>query len=316
MTVALSIASGPCSGLALPGAAWPALPATIIEDGVGGWLEWSLTFFPQLLHFSVLFELFAIYLLIYYFIRFCEGTRGAGILKGLAIMALVGIIALLVVVKTLHLERIDFLLRIFAPTSVMAIIIILQPELRRGLVRLSQTPIFGELLKEEHKVIEEILKAVFRMAKNRVGALIAIERDDPLTSYVEKGIPIDAEVHSELLTTIFYPGTDLHDGAVVIRQGRVAAAGCLFPLSENTELGSWAGTRHRAAVGLSEETDAVTVVVSEERGEVSLCARGQIFRRLDRDELLQRLRTYYAQAEETAEETSATSGPEALGTKE
>ncbi|MFQ5655276.1 MAG: diadenylate cyclase [Planctomycetota bacterium] len=114
----------------------------------------------------------------------------------------------------------------------------------------------------------------------------------------ELGIPIDADVRSELITTIFYPGTELHDGALIVQQGRIAAAGSLFPLSENPELGSWAGTRHRAAVGLTEETDAITLVVSEERGEVSLCIRGQVHRNLDRDELERQLRTYYAQKEE------------------
>ncbi len=244
------------------------------------------------------FEVFVIYLVIYYFIIFCEGTRGAGILKGIAAVIVVSLVVVLVMVQALELERITWLLGIFAPTSILALIIILQPELRRGLVRISQAPIFGEFLRDEHDVIDETIRAVFRLARNRVGALIAIERDDSLSSYVERGTAIDAEVRSELITTIFYPGTDLHDGAVVIRVGRIAAAGSLFPLSESTELGSWAGTRHRAGVGITEETDAISVVVSEERGEVSLCVRGHIHRNLDRDQLLKQLRTYYAQQEE------------------
>lgn len=284
--------------------------AQAAQDDPASWVESALSYLSRLLDLTFLLEVSIIYLLIYYFIRFCEGTRGAGILKGLAIIILITAIVLLVVVKTLDLERIGYLLTIFTPTSIMALIIILQPELRRGLVRLSQTPIFGEFLKEEDEVIEEVLKSVFRMAKNRVGAIIAIEREDALASYIERGIPVDAEVRSELLTTIFYPGTDLHDGAVVIRQGRIAAAGCLFPLSENPELGSWAGTRHRASVGLSEECDAITVVVSEERGEVSLCVRGQIHRKLDRDELAHELRVYYAQAEEAVDEEPVPEGDE------
>lgn len=268
------------------------------------WLGQLLQYFARFVDLAFFVELSIIYLLIYYFIRFCEGTRGAGILKGLAILVLIAAIGLLVVVKLLNLERMQFLLTIFTPTSIMALIIILQPELRRGLVRLSQTPIFGEFLREEHEILDEVLKAAFRLAKNRVGALIAIEREDPLTAYAERGIPIDAEVRSELLTTIFYPGTDLHDGAVIIQRGRLAAAGCLFPLSENQELGTWAGTRHRAAVGLSEESDAITVVVSEERGEVSLCAKGKIHKDLDKDELLKELRIYYAQEELESELTN------------
>ena len=112
------------------------------------------------------------------------------------------------------------------------------------------------------------------------------------------------------MTTIFYPGTDLHDGAVVIRGGRVASAGCLFPLSESSELGSWAGTRHRAAVGLTEETDAISLVVSEERGEVSLCVRGKIHQNLDRDEFLRELRTYYAQQEIEEEQPPGPAQPD------
>ena len=255
-------------------------------DALGGWV------------FAV--EVFLIYLLIYYFIRFCEGVRGAGILKGITFIILITVVTILVAVKLFHLDRIDFLLKFFITTSFIALIIILQPELRRGLVRLSQTPIFGEFLRDEHEVVDEIIKAVYRLARNRVGALIAIEREDTLGSYAERGISIDGEVRSELLTTVFYPGTELHDGAVIVRTGRLAAGGCLFPLSENPELGSWAGTRHRAAVGLTEETDAITVVVSEERGGVSLCVRGKIHRNLDREELTRELRTYYAQQEERA----------------
>ena len=244
-------------------------------------------------------EVFLIYVILYYFIRFCEGTRGVGIVKGIVVIIGVALLAFLVLVEMLSLERFRYLLSVFfLPTSFVALIVILQPELRRGLIRLSQTSVFGELLRTEHEVVDEIIKAAFRLARNRVGALIAIEREDTLTPFVERGVQIDAEVRSELLTTIFYPGTDLHDGAVVIQQGRIAAAGCLFPLSENPELGSWAGTRHRAAVGISEESDSITVVVSEERGDVSLCVRGKIHRSLERDELVNELRTYYAQLEE------------------
>jgi diadenylate cyclase len=256
--------------------------------GLGGW--------------RFLVEVLFIYVLIYYFIVFCEGTRGAGILKGIAVFILFAAMVTMLIVDFLDLDRIGWLLGIFTPTSIIALIIILQPELRRGLVRISQTPIFGELLKDEYEVMAELIKAVYRLARNRVGALIAIEREDSLSSYVERGTPLDAEVRSELITTIFYPGTDLHDGAIIIQSGRIAAAGSLFPLSESPELGSWAGTRHRAGVGLTEETDAITVIVSEERGEVSLCIRGRIHRNLDKEELEKELRTYYAQQEEEDEE--------------
>jgi len=123
----------------------------------------------------------------------------------------------------------------------------------------------------------------------------------PLQSYIDRGVTLDSEVRSELVSTVFYPGTELHDGAMIIRRGRIAAAGSLFPLSESPDLGSWAGTRHRAAVGLSEETDAIIVVVSEERGEVSLCFRGHIHRDLDREELEVELRKFYSKKEDESE---------------
>ncbi|MBN1417287.1 MAG: DNA integrity scanning protein DisA nucleotide-binding domain protein, partial [Planctomycetes bacterium] len=133
------------------------------------------------------------------------------------------------------------------------------------------------------------------LANNKVGALIAIEREVGLGGYIERGVPIDGEVRSELLATIFYPGTDLHDGAAVIRQGRIAAAGCLFPLSDNPNLGKNIGTRHRAGVGVTEETDCVSVIVSEESGVVSLSVRGQLYRGLDPKELERMLYELYAQ---------------------
>ncbi len=247
------------------------------------------------LHFFI--EVGLIFILIYYFIKFCEGTRGAGVLKGLSLLVLMAAFIFRYVTNTFDFDRLNYLLDFIGPATITALVVILQPELRRGLVRLSQTPIFGEFIKDEHEVIGEVIKACFRLSKNKVGALIAIEREQPLNAYAERGTGLDAEVHSELITTIFYPGTELHDGAIVIQKGRIAAAGCLFPLSENPELGSWAGTRHRAGVGISEETDCVTVVVSEETGNVSLCVQGNVYRHLDREELTRRLRTFYAQTE-------------------
>ena len=245
----------------------------------------------------VIFEVTVIYLLIYGFIIFCEGTRGAGVLKGLALTVIITVAATRLGVEVLDLERIGFLLAVVTPAAFTAIIVVLQPELRRGLVRLSQAPIFGELVRDEHELVAVVVRACVALSKTRVGALFAIERDQSLNPWVDRGTILDAEVSSEILTTIFYPGTALHDGAVVIQKGRIAAAGCLLPLSENEQLGSWAGTRHRAAVGLTEESDAVTVVVSEETGLISLCVRGEVFRDLDRDELAHKLRSYYTKSD-------------------
>ena len=143
-----------------------------------------------------------------------------------------------------------------------------------------------------------LVRSCQMLSKAKIGALFAIERDQTLNPWVDRGTILDAEVSSEIINSIFYPGTALHDGAVVIQKGRIAAAGCLLPLSENEQLGSWAGTRHRAAVGLTEESDAVTIVVSEETGSVSICVRGEVFRDLDREELAERLRSYYTKTDE------------------
>jgi diadenylate cyclase len=274
-------------------------------------IEDSLAYLRSILGWQFLIEIGLIYLLIYYFIKFCEGTRGAGVLKGLALLVLMAAFIFRSVTSAFGFERLHYLLDFIGPATITALVVILQPELRRGLVRLSQTPIFGEFIKDEHEVIGEVIQACYKLSKNRVGALIAIEREQPLNAYAERGTRLDSEVRSELITTIFYPGTELHDGAIVVQQGRISAAGCLFPLSENPELGSWAGTRHRAAVGITEESDCVTVVVSEESGQVSLCAQGKVFRGLDREELARRLRAYYAQTE--PEEGREPEAPPELG---
>ena len=150
-------------------------------------------------------------------------------------------------------------------------------------------------MRSEFDMIDEIEKAVTRLSKNRVGALIAIERSVGLTSYAEGGVKIDADVKSELLDSIFYPGSSLHDGAVIVQGSRITAAGCLLPLSENPSLGL--GTRHRAGVGLTEETDAIAVIVSEETGKVSLSVGGEIQRGIDLPKLSKLLRQYYVERE-------------------
>ena len=267
-------------------------------------------FLRSIIDWGFFVEVGLIFTLIYYFIKFCEGTRGAGVLKGLALLVLMAAFLSNFLTSYFGFDRLSFLLSFIGPATITALVVILQPELRRGLVRLSQTPIFGEFIKDEHEVIGEVIKSCYRLAKNKIGALIAIEREQPLNAYAERGTRIDAEVRSELMTTLFYPGTELHDGAIVIQKGRIAAAGCLFPLSENPELGSWAGTRHRAGVGISEESDCVTVVVSEESGNVSLCVQGKVYRNLDREELTTRLRAFYAQTASEEEESAATPAPE------
>ena len=248
-----------------------------------------------------LLEILIIYVVIYTFLRFMEGTRGEGILKGIALLMLMFPILLAIFAERFQLlDRLVVILRFFGAAAIPVLVIVVHPELRRALVRLGQTRLFGFLLKKETEgMVEEIVKAAFRMSRRKIGALVAIEREVGLNNFVERGTQIDSVVTSELLSTLFFPGSDLHDGAVIIQKERIAAAGCLFPLSDNPNIGSILGTRHRAALGISEESDAIVIVVSEETGSVSFVNRGHMERPLDVEQLRALLLKYYAQLEET-----------------
>ncbi|MBN1871932.1 MAG: diadenylate cyclase CdaA [Candidatus Omnitrophica bacterium] len=217
--------------------------------------------------------LWFIYYMIFLFIR---GSRTVQVLKGLIVIAL-----LLVLTQQAGLSTISWIITKIFPISVLAFLIIFQPELRRGLARLGQ---FGSMLKEE-KIIDEIVKSAGILSKKKIGALIALEREIGLRPYIESGIILDSKVTSELINTIFMPNTPLHDGGVIIQGGTIVAAGCLFPLSQDQRLSKTMGTRHRAAIGLTEETDAVAVVVSEETGAISISINGKLTRDLDKDTL-------------------------------
>lgn len=226
---------------------------------------------------SEVFLLAVIYYLIFLFIR---GSRAVQLLKGLLI-----IIALLILTQQLGLSTVNWIITKILPLSVLALLIIFQPELRRGLARLGQ---FGAVLREE-KVLDEIVKAVTVLSKKKIGALIAIEKEVGLRPYIESGIPLYSKVTSELINTIFMPNTPLHDGGIIIEGDLLASAGCLFPLSQDPRLSKTMGMRHRAAIGLSEETDAVVVAVSEETGAISLAIAGRLTRDLDKENLLKSL---------------------------
>ncbi|MCH2374081.1 MAG: diadenylate cyclase CdaA [Planctomycetes bacterium] len=254
-------------------------------------------FHPIYIEYAI--EILIIYFLILTFLRFMEGTRGEGILKGIALVILtVPIVVTITADRFNVLDRLLVIMKFLGATAIPVLVIIVQPELRRALIRLGQTRIFGMFLKRETEgMVEEIVKSAFRMSRRKIGALVAIEREIGLKTYIERGTVIDGVVSGEVLSTIFFPGTDLHDGAAIIQKERVAAAGCLLPLSDNPNLGN-VGTRHRAAVGITEETDAIVVVVSEETGAVSFTHGGKLERALDVEQLRQLLRKYYAQLEE------------------
>jgi len=229
----------------------------------------------------VLLELGVLALLIYSVLAFLRGTRGAGILRGLG--AVLGIVAgiVLILAKGLDLHVLDWLVKEVLGFVVIALIVIFQPELRSALVRVGQSPLFTSFVQQRWDASEQIAKAVTAMARDRTGALVALQRTVGLRTYTEGGVRIGAEVSAELLMTLFRRESPLHDGAVVIRADRILAAACLFPLSENPNIETGLGTRHRAAVGVTEESDAVAIVVSEQTGAVSIAQNGTLTRNVD-----------------------------------
>ena len=223
-----------------------------------------------------------------------RGTRGYGILKGLIFFIVLAFFGATYVAKLAEFRVIEKVLQYLLLGSSTAAIVIFAPELRRFLLRLSRSRIFSVVFRgAPMKIVTELVTATTRLAANRHGALIAIERDVGLGEYVEKGSRIDAPVTSDLIETLFYPGTPLHDGAIVIQHERVAAAACFFPLSDDDKLAKSMGTRHRAALGVCEETDAVVIVVSEETGRISICTDRKFKTDLSKEALEQELRELY-----------------------
>ncbi|RME74944.1 MAG: TIGR00159 family protein, partial [Planctomycetota bacterium] len=202
--------------------------------------------------------------------RYLRGTRGEGILKGITAVLLLGFMALFYLADAYELPRLRVVVENMFQYAVIALVIIFQPELRRGLVRIGEKPLVRLFLRDTVSVVDPIVEACTRMAKNRVGALIAIEREVGLGTYIEGGVRTDAEISAPLLETIFFPGTALHDGACIVRENRLAAAGCFFPLTDDPGISKQLGSRHRAGIGVTEETDAVVVIVSEETGQISI----------------------------------------------
>jgi diadenylate cyclase len=213
---------------------------------------------------------------IYYILLFFRGTRGAQVLAGLA-LSFVGLIAL---TQLFDLDVLNWLLRQGSVLLGVALLVIFQPEIRRALAELGATPAFSAT-GEERETVEKLVQAVTSLAEHKVGALIAVEREVVTRAIQDTGVRLDACVTPELLASVFFPRNPLHDGGVIVRGNRLVAAGCVFPLSQNADLHRGLGTRHRAALGLSEETDAAVVVVSEETGAISLCHRGRLVHGVD-----------------------------------
>jgi diadenylate cyclase len=225
-------------------------------------------------------EILILAVAIYYAFRFVRGTRGAPVVTGF----LVVLLALVLVSFLLNLRVLQFLLQGFSAFFILAVLVIFQPELRRMLAELGNLPLFATT-HEQRENIEVIIQTVERLADVRIGALIAIEQSIQLQEAVESGLPVDCEATSEMLETIFFPNNAIHDGGVIIKGDRIAFAACIFPLTRRQDLNKSLGTRHRAAIGLSEETDAVVVAVSEETGSISYAYKGQFVRGVTLEEL-------------------------------
>ena len=234
---------------------------------------------------KIVLEILILWYAIYMMLLFFKGTRSEQLLKGLLIIGVIFVVA-----QQLGLTAINWLLTRLFPISVIALVIIFQPELRRGLARLGQIGSHQENL----EAVDEIADAAATLSKYKIGALIAIERETGLKSYMETGVQLDAKVTGSLLISIFLHQSPLHDGAVILQSGRIAAAACVLPLTqEDKDLPKSMGMRHRAAIGITDETDAVCVVVSEETGTISITHNGKMTRGLDEESLKRHLKGFF-----------------------
>jgi diadenylate cyclase len=233
-------------------------------------MPWS---WETILNWRTLLEILILTVGIYYAFRFVRGTRGAPVVTGFLILLLTFVL----VTYVLQLRVLQYLLAAFTTYFVLAVLVIFQPELRRMLAELGNLPIFMTA-HEQRENIEVIIQTVERLAEVRIGGLIAIEQSIQLEEAVESGVPVDCEATPEMFETIFFPNNAIHDGGIILKGDRIFKAACIFPLTQRQDLNKSLGTRHRAAIGLTEETDAVVVVVSEETGAISYAYKGQLTR--------------------------------------
>lgn len=234
-----------------------------------------------------LIDILVVWFLAYRLILLLRGTRAVQLMRGVLIVIVVKLLSVLI-----GLNMVSWLMNQVINWGVVALVIIFQPEIRRGLEHLGRGSVFTRTnteTKAAQHLIESLDFAIQYMAKRRIGALISIQRGTGLEEYIETGIPMDAYVTGQLLINTFIPNTPLHDGAVIIEGDRIAVAAAYLPLSESTTIPKELGTRHRAAMGISEVTDALTIVISEETGEVSLTLNNELIRNLDRDDYLNML---------------------------
>ena len=234
--------------------------------------------------------------LIYKLLGFIRETRAEQLAKGLLLLVVATVLS-----KWMHLYTLHWLLSGLISAGLVAIVVIFQPELRRALEYLGRsriTNVFGEVDKEEAKrIVGQFVEAVDSMSASRTGALIVIEREMSHNDIVETGTVIDSQITAQMIGTIFYEGTPLHDGAVIVRGDKLYAAGCVLPLTQNKELNKELGTRHRAGIGITENSDALVIIVSEETGVISIAQNGKLTRFLDGKTIEKKLLNLYFEGE-------------------
>src|SRR4029078_7612913 len=249
-------------------------------------------------------DILIVALIIYQLLQFIRGTHAVQIAVGTVLLVVFYWIS-----QLLNLETVNWLLRTFLPYVVFGLIVIFQAEIRKGLAHLGKNPLLGAFSrKRPEETIDEIVLAATTLAAQRIGALVVMEREMGLRSYIETGIWLDALITDDLLISIFTPKTPLHDGAVIVQGNRIGAAACFLPLTVNPALSRTLGSRQRAAIGITEDTDAVVVVVSEETGTISLVSGGRIRREYDGPTLKDALLEAMEIEETPAEETGAPQG--------
>ncbi|GAA0411757.1 MULTISPECIES: diadenylate cyclase CdaA [Paenibacillus] len=242
-----------------------------------GWQDWI----------KDIVDILIVTYIIYHLILLVRGTRAIQLLKGLLVLVLIWAVS-----TWFDLYTLKWLMNQMFTFGVVAIFIIFQPELRRALEQLGRGKLFNRGIADEEEFareLSEIIKALNYLSRRKIGALIVFERNTGINEYTESGIPIQSVITSQLLINIFIPNTPLHDGAVIIQGHKITAAACYLPLSENPFISKELGTRHRAAIGISEVGDAVSIVVSEETGQISLAIDGQVVRDIKEESLISKL---------------------------
>ena len=252
-------------------------------------------------------DILIISLSIYWLLLLIRGTTAMTVLRGVGVI----FVGAFLLSRVLDLQVLSWILRNSIAGVVIAVAIIFQAEIRRALERIGRTGIRSALRSDQHRhAVDTVVRASVRLAREQHGALIVLERDSAMQQVIDTGIPLDATLSVELLASLFVPTTPLHDGAVIVSGDSVRAAGCTLPLSES-ELPPGYGTRHRAALGLTESTDAVVVVVSEERGDISLCSNGRMVPALDETRLSRQLHRLFGLEEPDAPAVGSNRSPAA-----